>query len=403
MQYVPTFMRRRFIELQPDKDELVMEQQLVTLFPTAFAILTSALQALLFYVAGVPALALASLVMAIWMAGCYTAAFVRPQLTEIAVVSVGVGLIACNFYMHAAAGGFSSGIWPLAWLMLMPLVIYFSAGQREGVFVLALSLVAITTATLLDSTFAQSPLSIPHWMLLLYNFHVISVITIISFVWAKFLIDQLDAARGQTDALLLNILPAPIATRLKHGEAIIADQCDAATILFADIVDFTTMSADADPVDVVAKLNDVFSSFDELAAKHGLEKIKTIGDAYMVAGGLPEPRADHVTAVAAFAIDMLEATKQHQSWTGEPIGLRVGINTGPVVAGVIGRQKFIYDLWGDAVNVASRMESNGLVNVIQVTETVRQALGDQYTFEEREPIYVKGKGMMVTYLLQPGG
>lgn len=118
-------------------------------------------------------------------------------------------------------------------------------------------------------------------------------------------------------------------------------------------------------------------------------------------GRLPEPRADHVHAVVAFAVDMLEATKHHRSWTGEPIRLRVGINTSPVVAGVIGRQKFIYDLWGDAVNVASRMESNGLVNQIQVTATVRDQLDGQYEFEEREPIEVKGKGLMVTYLLKP--
>jgi class 3 adenylate cyclase len=159
------------------------------------------------------------------------------------------------------------------------------------------------------------------------------------------------------------------------------------------------MSSDANPVDVVNLLNDVFSEFDDLAEKHGLEKIKTIGDAYMAAAGLPEPRADHVEAIVRFAIDMLAAVERCQGLRGEPVRLRIGINTGSVVAGVIGRQKFIYDLWGDAVNVASRMESNGLANQIQVTQAVKDKLDDRYTFVERDPIPVKGKGMMVTYLL----
>jgi adenylate cyclase len=206
----------------------------------------------------------------------------------------------------------------------------------------------------------------------------------------------------QTDTLLLSILPKPIAARLKSGEATIADSYDAVTVLFADIVDFTTMSAHADPEDVVSKLNEVFSDFDDLAAKHGLEKIKTIGDAYMVAGGLPEPRRDHAEAVAAFAVEMLDAISRHRSWTGEPIRLRVGISSGPIVAGVIGRQKFIYDVWGDAVNVASRMESGGLANEIQVTAAVKEsARGAVCQFEERSPIQVKGKGLMVTYLMTP--
>jgi class 3 adenylate cyclase len=223
------------------------------------------------------------------------------------------------------------------------------------------------------------------------------------FAWSRSLTDQLGLARETADNLLLNVLPRTIADRLKMGEATIADSYDAVTVLFADIVGFTAMSAAVDPVAVVSKLNDVFSDFDQLAADYGLEKIKTIGDAYMVAAGLPLPRDDHTEAVAAFAVDMIDVIGRHQSWTGEPIRLRVGINSGPVVAGVIGRQKFIYDLWGDAVNVASRMESNGLANQIQVTAAVREKLAGRYAFEEREPITVKGKGVMQTYLLRPPG
>jgi len=215
-----------------------------------------------------------------------------------------------------------------------------------------------------------------------------------------YLFNQIERYRRRADDLLLNILPGTIAGRLKENPGTIADGYNEATVLFADIVDFTTMSSTADPVDVVKKLNEIFSDFDGLAAQHGLEKIKTIGDAYMVAGGLPEPKEDHCEAVAAFAVDMVAAMERHASWTDEPMRIRVGINCGPVVAGVIGRQKFIYDLWGDAVNVASRMESNGLSNEIQVTQAVKDKLDGQYDFEERGPIEVKGKGRMVTYLLR---
>jgi class 3 adenylate cyclase len=148
-------------------------------------------------------------------------------------------------------------------------------------------------------------------------------------------------------------------------------------------------------------LNEIFSDLDDLVKRHGLEKIKTTGDGYMIAGGLPVLREDHCEAVVSFALDMLDRIKRHQAWNHEPIHLRVGIDTGPVVAGVIGRHKFIYDLWGDAVNTASRMESNGLVDVIHVTESVKRKLEGKYTFEQREPIDIKGKGQMVTYLLRP--
>jgi class 3 adenylate cyclase/predicted enzyme related to lactoylglutathione lyase len=210
---------------------------------------------------------------------------------------------------------------------------------------------------------------------------------------------QLDAERQRSDRLLLNVLPPAIATRLKAGEEPIADAFPETTVLFADIVDFTGISSKVSPDDMVQTLNVVFSTFDRLAAEHGLEKIKTIGDAYMVVGGLPEPRADHAEAVAEMALAMQASLEAHRGPTGEPIKVRVGINTGPVVAGVIGTAKFAYDLWGDAVNTASRMESHGVPDGIQVTESTYQRLRDRYCFEARGVVDVKGKGPMQTYLL----
>jgi class 3 adenylate cyclase len=209
----------------------------------------------------------------------------------------------------------------------------------------------------------------------------------------------LVAEQERSERLLLNVLPAPIAARLKQREGVIADRFSEATVLFADLVDFTPRSEGIAPDQIVAFLNGLFSAFDQLAQRHGLEKIKTIGDAYMVAGGLPDPRPDHVQAVAEMALAMREEVAGQVDPSGQPLAVRIGIDTGPVVAGVIGTSKFIYDLWGDTVNTASRMESHGVAGCIQVTARTYQRLQRSYRFQRRGPIHVKGKGELVTYLL----
>lgn len=203
----------------------------------------------------------------------------------------------------------------------------------------------------------------------------------------------------KAEELLLNVLPASIAARLKQGDKIIAESFPDVTILFADLVNFTQLSATISAKELVNILNEIFSEFDLLAEKHGLEKIKTIGDAYMVVGGLPIHRPDHAQAVASMALDMRAAIQRISSLSQEPLSIRIGINTGPVVAGVIGIKKFIYDLWGDTVNVASRMESHGIPDQIHVTLETYQVLQQEYIFTARDKIQVKGKGEMQTYLL----
>jgi class 3 adenylate cyclase len=207
------------------------------------------------------------------------------------------------------------------------------------------------------------------------------------------------AEQERSEGLLLNVLPAPIATRLKRGEQVIADDFPEVTVLFADLVDFTRRSRDATPERVVQVLDDLFSALDGLAERYGLEKIKTVGDAYMVVGGLPEPRPDHTRAVADLALAVREEVPRHLDPDGRPLAVRIGIDSGPVVAGVIGRRKFSYDLWGDTVNTASRMESSGVAGCIQVTERTWRRLRDGYRFERRGPIQVKGKGELVTWFL----
>jgi len=209
----------------------------------------------------------------------------------------------------------------------------------------------------------------------------------------------LQAEQARSERLLLNVLPAPIAQRLKRNPGVIADAFDDVSILFADIVSFTTLSERVSPEEMVPWLNEVFSDFDRLARRFGLEKIRTIGDNYMAVAGVPLPHPDHAGAVAEMALNMLDAASKRIAPSGDPLRIRIGLNTGRAVGAVVGLDKFIYDVYGDAVNTASRMESHGLPGHIQVTEVTYRRLRDRYLFEERHSMQVKGKGEMTVYLL----
>jgi len=211
--------------------------------------------------------------------------------------------------------------------------------------------------------------------------------------------EALHSEQEKSEKLLLNILPKAIADRLKQFHGVIADSFESVTVLFADLVSFTKMSSELSPQELVDLLNLIFSNFDTLCEKYGLEKIKTIGDAYMVAGGIPLPTEGHAEAIACMALDMVDKVDELRKLTGKPLQIRIGIHTGAVIAGVIGTQKFIYDLWGDTVNVASRMESHSEVGKIQVTTSTYELLKDKFELVERGAIEVKGKGLMQTYWL----
>jgi len=214
---------------------------------------------------------------------------------------------------------------------------------------------------------------------------------------------DLRLEQAKTDRLLLNILPAEIAAQLKDNEqnsGAIAHRFETATILFADIVSFTDIAANTSPTELVSQLNDIFSAFDAIAERYSLEKIKTIGDAYMAVGGVPIPSKGNAHAVMAMAIDMMTFAQSYKMSSGHQLCLRIGINTGPVVAGVIGTKKFSYDLWGDAVNIASRMESHGVVDRIQVSEETYHQLKESYLFEDRGYLFIKGRGEMRAFLLK---
>jgi class 3 adenylate cyclase len=209
----------------------------------------------------------------------------------------------------------------------------------------------------------------------------------------------LERERERSERLLLNVLPAPIAERLKTDPAPIADRYPEASVLFADLVGFTALSAEMAPEDLVTLLNELFTAFDQVGERHGLEKIKTIGDAYMAVSGVPVPRVDHLERIADAAVEMLAIATGRPAGSGPPVALRIGIDTGPVVAGVIGERKFIFDLWGDPVTMASRMESHGVAGRVQLTARAAERLRARYAVTARGAIDVKGRGRMETYLL----
>ena len=213
-------------------------------------------------------------------------------------------------------------------------------------------------------------------------------------------LQELAIEQARSEKLLLNVLPQSIANRLKDNDMRIADSHESVTVLFADIVGFTQLTASTSPTELVDLLSQLFSRFDQLAAKHGIEKIKTIGDGYMVVGGAPIHLENHAALVTALALEMFNALSAFNQETGNNLQMRIGISSGPVVAGVIGTSKFAYDLWGDTVNMASRMEQTALTNSIQLSEATHALIKTGFDFEMRKQVQVKGKGKVNTYMLK---
>jgi guanylate cyclase len=311
-------------------------------------------------------------------------------------------------------GGFVNSSAVILWAFFAPLgALLFQGPGAAGLWFDAYVALIIISG-LADPLLTPTAPPLPPWFVLTNFAMNIGAISLVAYLMLRYLAIKREEAvvalrrehrllqeeQAKSEGLLLNVLPRPIAERLKRQPGAIADGFPEATVLFADIVDFTRISADMPPERLVAWLNDLFSDFDQLSEQHGLEKIKTVGDAYMAVAGLPTPRPDHAGAAAEMALAMQDALAHRSAPNGEALRMRIGLHTGPVVAGVIGTRKFIYDLWGDTVNTASRMESHGLAGAIQVTEASYQRLRNAYDFEERGLVQVKGKGEMRTFLLK---
>jgi class 3 adenylate cyclase len=303
------------------------------------------------------------------------------------------------FLLQWSLGGFVSSSAVSLWALVAAFGALFFYSARAAIPWFIVFLVLTGVSGLLEPSLSRSPALIPPAVQTAFFVLNIGGVALTAYLLLQYALRARDAALASSERLLLNILPRSIAERLKREEGLIATAHADVTVLFADIVDFTPFVERTEPARVVAVLDEIFSAFDRLAQHHGLEKIKTIGDAYMVAAGLPEPRSDHAEAMAEMALEMQADLERLGESLGLDLAIRVGLDTGSVIAGVIGRHKFIYDLWGDTVNTASRMESSGLPGRIQVTAATYERLRTRYRFEERGEIDIKGKGRMATYLL----
>jgi len=309
------------------------------------------------------------------------------------------------FLLQVALGGFINSSAVILWALISPFgaLLFDESRRAPGWFLAYLGLVIFSGVI---QPYVRLVNNLSPGVVLLFFVANVGAVSSIAFILLYSFVRQKNTAlrllrveQEKSESLLLNILPKEIAAILKNENRTIADHFDGASILFADMVNFTPLSASMAPREMVELLNEVFSYFDALVEKYGVEKIRTIGDSYMVAAGVPRPRPDHAQALACMALDIQAFIRTNPACTRQNLDFRIGINSGPVVAGVIGRKKFIYDLWGDAVNTASRMESHGMPGKIQITRETYELIKDEFRCEPRGTVLVKGKGEMETWYL----
>ncbi len=297
------------------------------------------------------------------------------------------------FFLMITLGGFVNGSAVILWSLISPLgaLLFDEPSHAPGWF---LAFVCVVVLSGLFQPYARPNNHLSAGTINL--FFVINFLGVGSlvFMMVSYFIRQKNAFQEKSEALLLNILPKEVAAILRREPRTIAEHYAGASILFADMVNFTPMSVEMSPVEMVELLNEIFTHFDALVDRYDLEKIKTVGDCYMVAAGVPRARADHAQAIVRLALDIRDYLQNETFKASRPVAFRIGINSGPVLAGVIGRKKFIYDLWGDAVNTASRMESHGAGGLIQITRATYELIRDDFVCEQRGAVNVKGLGEM---------
>jgi adenylate cyclase len=302
------------------------------------------------------------------------------------------------FFLMVALGGFINSSAVVLWSLICPLgAMLFDEPRRAPRWFLAFTGLVVLSGFLQPYVRFSNNLS----STLVIFFFVMNLIAVGSLVFMMvfYFVGQKNMFQQKSEALLLNILPKEIAAILKNESRTIANQYDEASVLFADMVGFTPLSAQLPPVEVVELLNEIFSFFDSLLDKYDVEKIRTIGDSYMVASGVPRGRPDHAQTLVRMALEMRDYISTHSFHNGQRVNFRIGVNSGSMIAGVIGRRKFVYDVWGDAVNIASRMESHGLGGAVQITQATYALIKDEFVCEPRGTVTVKGKGEMEVWLV----
>ena len=328
------------------------------------------------------------------------AAFSRlRRLRPFVLIIIGLGLLTI-FSGVLTLGGLALSGGNVIWAIIAPLGAIMLISGRAGLPVY-LAVAAVVIAGALLDPIIPADQALPHGATVAATVFNMLGPAAIALGLVRYIDGQRLIARHESDALLRNVLPEPIANRLKAGERVIADHYEDASVLFADVVDFTPFAEALSPRRTVEVLNELFTEFDHLAERFGLEKIKTIGDAYMVVAGVPERREDHAAVLVEMALAMHRHVTSLEPMDGRKLQIRSGIASGPLVAGVIGERKFSFDLWGDTVNIAARMESSGIPGLIQVTDETCRLVAGRYPFERREGVEVKGKGTMSTWTLDP--
>ncbi len=380
-----------------DSDELRLQKALMVSGSFMF-ILAGALWGVLYFSLGQ------------WLAGSIPLSYAVISLLSIGLFSLTrryrifrfsqLGLILLlPFLLMIALGGFVNSSAVILWSLLCPFGALLFDEPRHAPRWLAAYLALVVLSGVIQP-YVSVPLPLPPAVITLFFVMNIGVVSAITIVLLIYFVHQRNIFQEKSENLLLNVLPKEIAKILKNESRTIADHYEEASVLFADMVDFTPMSAEMTPVSMVELLNEIFSHFDGLVEKYDLEKIKTVGDCYMVAAGVPRPRADHAQSLVRLALEMREFIRKNGFNASRPVDFRIGINSGPVLAGVIGRKKFIYDLWGDAVNIASRMESHGRGGVIQITRATYEIIRDEFECEPHGTVSVKGKGEMEVWFVK---
>lgn len=326
------------------------------------------------------------------LCGVSIALFSRTRRYRLFKISQLAMMLALPLFLSLALGGLTASSGVVLWALLSPMGALVFSGSREArgwlvAFVVAVALSLLLTP-LVDGNETLSDTSIR-------AFTAMNIVgtSLIAFVLLHSFVVQRQVAMETSEALLLNILPRRIAEVLKKDTQTIAEHYEGATVLFADVVDFTPMSQKMSPNDLGDLLNEVFTYFDDVVDELGIEKIKIIGDCYMAAAGVPEPRGDHAGVMVDMALQVRDHVESHD-FRGQSLAFRIGINSGPLVAGVIGKRKFIYDLWGDVVNTASRMESHGQAGTVQITKATYDLVKDDFECEPKGTVHIKGKGEM---------
>ena len=391
-----TFWERVAARTTPSGPLETIEDPMTLVRLVTGALLTSVLAASVgassFFLLDEPATGLAYLALATAFVIAWVSYATTGSIRRAGFIAFGATAVATVF-AHVALGGYANSGAYMMWSITVVMNAALVLGRRwTAAFCMIFIVLAVAFGFLEDTLAAGRPAPDPALTKALFTIVLVGVIVLTAPVFV-FVLERLGFERGRSESLLLNVLPREVAAELKERGETTARRFDSISVLFADIVGFTPMSEQMDPEEMVDRLNEVFTHFDTLAERYGVEKIRTIGDNYMVASGVPIPREDHAKALAQMALEMIDYAEDG------PLSFRIGINSGPVVAGVIGTKKFQYDVWGDTVNTASRMESHGEPGRIQISEATYALINDEFICTQRGPIEVKGKGTLNTWWL----